>query len=36
MFFAQTLGKHDDDFLELNFRLQDVMAVELTRTWSMG
>jgi len=34
MFFAQTLGKHGHELLELHFRLQDVMAVELTRTWN--
>jgi len=36
MFFAQTLGKHDDDMSELYFWLRDVMSVELTRTLNMG
>ena len=35
-FFAQTLGKNDDDLSELRFRLHDVMADKLTRTWNVG
>jgi len=35
-FFAQTLGKNDDDLSELRFRLHNVMAVELTRIRNVG